>query len=140
MTPLVSTPGHPSFVVNGLSGPTWLDPHGIAVVVLGDEPEHTLSHAQSQLQAFEQICEGVPRPVLADFTNSRSMSREAREFYTGKKNMEKITALAIVSRSRVGQFVANFFVGVNLQTEIPICICEDVNTAHSWLKRFSKSN
>src|SRR5688572_13207199 len=123
MKPLINIPTQHPNIVYGLSGPVWLDEHGVVVIVPGGETEHTLEHAKSQIKAFEKICGGIPRPVLADFTNVKAMSREAREYYTGSENMQKICALGIVSASRVGRFVANFFVGVNLMTEIPIRIC-----------------
>lgn len=105
-------------------------------MIAGSEAEHSLEHAKSQIEAFKEVCGGTSRPVLVDFTNMKAMSRAAREFYTGKENMKRIKALAIVSASKMGFFVANFFIGVNLQTEIPIRICNDVETATAWLKQF----
>lgn len=137
MKPLVNIPlSHPK-IAHGLSGPVWLSEDGIIFIVLGNEAEHTLVHAKSQIEALEKVCKGIPRPVLADVTNLKAISREAREYYTGGKNMQKITALGIVSASKVGRFVANFFIGVNLHTEIPIRICDDLETAIQWLKRFT---
>jgi hypothetical protein len=132
--PPVNNPG----LTYSLSGPIWLNDQGIVVVVPGNEPEHTLEHAKSYIECFEKICGGIPKPVLADFTNVNAMSREAREFYTGEKHMKKILALGIVSASQKGRFVANFFIGVNLKTEIPIRICDVVETAILWLQQFDR--
>lgn len=139
MEPLIPIPHDSQSIVTSLSGPVWLHPNGIAMVVLGNEPEHTLFHAKSQVQAFEKICGGEPRPLLADFTRTKNISKDAREFYKGIGTTHKICALAIVSASKVGFLVANFFVGVNLQTQIPICLCENAETAMDWLKQFSKT-
>ncbi|MBL7931529.1 MAG: STAS/SEC14 domain-containing protein [Bacteroidia bacterium] len=139
MEPLVKIPENHPAVSRGFSGPVWLDKNGLVYMIAGNEPEHSLEHAKSQIEAFEEVCGGTARPVLVDFTNMKAMSRPAREFYTGKGNMKRIKALAIVSGSKMGFFVANFFIGVNLQTEIPIRICNDVETAIAWLKQFKNA-
>ncbi len=81
------------------------------------------------------LAAGKPRPFLIDISKVKTMSREAREFYSRSELKEAINAVAILTNSSVGKYVANFFLMLTTQA-VPTKMFNDSEEAMEWLVQF----
>jgi len=134
MNPLIHIPADAT-VKYSESGAVWLDSCNIIISVTVDGREHTLEDAKDRILAFDKIYNGVPRPLIVDFTLVKSINREAREYYSCDKNKKKIKALAIVTGSVIGRLVGNFFMRIH-NNQLPSKIFSNVEEAKKWAIQF----
>ena len=99
--------------------------------------DETIEKAREALDAFKIISEGKKNPLLADIRQQKSISREARMFYSGKEFTDKVTALAFVVESTISKVLANFFLGLN-KPPYPTRLFTNEDEATEWLKTYLK--
>ncbi len=90
----------------------------------------TLDLAKRCVAAGFPIFDNYPSPLLADFDNVRSMSREARGFFSKTPGP---TAVALVAGSPIARVIGNMFIGLLGRTPCPARIFGTKEEAVEWL-------
>ncbi|QDW29007.1 STAS/SEC14 domain-containing protein [Arthrobacter sp. KBS0702] len=67
--------------------------------------------ARAAMAKVNDVCQGVPRPMLVDMAAVASVSREARGVWSIPCDASRI---ALLGRSPVDRVLANFFLGVHI--------------------------
>lgn len=67
--------------------------------------------ARAAMAKVNDVCQGVPRPMLVDMAAVASVSREARGIWSIPCDASRI---ALLGRSPVDRVLANFFLGVHI--------------------------
>jgi len=99
--------------------------------------DETIEKARIALDAFKIISEGKKNPLLVDIRQQKSISREARLFYSGKEFTDQVTSLAFVVESAISKVLANFFLGLN-KPPYPTRLFTNEDEAIEWLKNYLK--
>lgn len=110
----------------------WLDNDGILTIINKPVAVHTGTHAEEGVTIAMQISAGVPRPLLIDITDVKSMTREAREIYSKVSTEGRVKAVGLVTRSAMSRILGNFFMSFN-KPSVPIRLFKDQEQARKWL-------
>ena len=108
---------------------------GIIRSTVAPGTEETLADAQENIRACAVLGRGQRRPILVDMRWTKSQEREARMYYSGPETAQVISAIALLTGSRVSALIANFFITVTKNT-IPTKLFTDETEALLWLKGF----
>ena len=73
--------------------------------------------------------------LVVDISDLRTMTREARAYFTHKDHEEFLYAVALVVRSLVSRAIGNFFLGLN-KPAVPTRLFTDDEDALAWLRTF----
>lgn len=73
-------------------------------------------------------------PLLADIRQQKSITREARVFYSDANNA--CSAIALLAGSLATQVIANFFIGLS-RSKVPTQMFTDEAKALSWLRHYA---
>ena len=114
----------------------WLEDDIIHIVSLPGT-EETLETAKENLAAVKKLVKNGKKPLLADMSQIKSVSREARECYSRKESEEFTSAMALIAKSAVSKVIGNFFLGLN-KPPYPIKLFTSEKEAIDWLKEFIK--
>jgi hypothetical protein len=125
----------PENTIESGSSHLWLDEDGILIFVHKPIPAHELEDAIANIELIKDALDGKPRPVLADMTAVKSMTREAREEYAKAGVDSMVTAVGMITRSSMGRIVANFFLTFN-KPAVPTRLFNNVDTAKKWLLQY----
>src|SRR5262245_7274076 len=102
------------------NGKVWIDrEHGILRVVFLPNTHHDLKSAEDELAAVARASGGKRYPALIDLGNVRAVTREARAYLAGPESSALSTAVALLSRSAVGNMLANVFLAVFGDDAVP---------------------
>jgi len=112
-------------------GSVWLE-DGMVCALSENCEHHTLQEALRNVEIITRLSGGARMALLVDFTGIKSMSREAREYYTRKEAKSYLLATAIITRSNLERLIANFFLGIN-RTPFPTRLFNDAQEARRWL-------
>src|SRR5687768_3572365 len=110
----------------------WLDDDGILVIVNKAKTLHDEADAEEGILIVRYISAGIPRPLLIDMTDVKSMSREAREIYAKESTERRVKAVGLVTRSAVSRIIGNFFLSFN-RTTVPTKLFRETEPAKKWL-------
>lgn len=132
---MVKTITLPENTLESRSSHLWLDENGILIFVHKTVPAHELKDALENIELIKQLLQGKPRPILADMSAIKSMTREAREEYAKAGEESLVTAIGMVTRSAMGRIVANFFLTFNKPT-VPTRLFNNIETAKKWLMQY----
>ena len=113
----------------------WLGEDGIVRSVALSNAEETLTDARENMAAIAKVSAGTRRPVLVDLTRAKSITREARTYYSGTEAAPHHKAVGIVAGSPVGRVIGNFYLGLN-KTPVPTKLFGSEAEALDWLRRF----
>lgn len=113
----------------------WLDDDGILIAVNKPKALDTLNDALEKIAIVEQLSNGVPRPLLVDATETKSVAREAREAYAQAGTDGKVKALAVVTGSVFSSIIANFFLNFH-KPSIPVKLFNSRKPAKEWLMQY----
>ena len=115
----------------------WMGEDGIMRYVALPVPEHTLDDAKENVEIAAKINKGKKVPGLIDIREAKSVSREARMYYTGDENAKVHHAVALLVDSPVSRIIGNFFIGLN-KTPFPCKLFSSESAAVEWLREFIK--
>ena len=76
-------------------------------------------------------------PIIIDTTKIKSISKEARDYYSIRDRDSKVNAIAIIRSSIIGNMVANFFIGLNKPT-VPTKLFDREDEAVKWCLKFKE--
>lgn len=127
----------PPDAIPSASGLTWLDESGIIIAVGRNHAIHTLEHALENQRVNEALACGIRRPFLIDMTDVKSMTHEARAFYSGPEPPKTLTAVAILTSSNIGRAIANLFMALTPPV-LPTRLFTDFAAAKEWLMQFKE--
>jgi hypothetical protein len=116
----------------------WLDDEGI---IHGQEQHGTnfeLSDAMEAMAAIRKLADGRKRGLLIDITNLRTMSREARAYFTKPEHAEVLHAVAMKIGSHFSRALGNIFLGLN-KPATPTRLFNDDESALAWLRTFHRN-
>jgi hypothetical protein len=71
-------------------------------------------------------------PILVDLREIKSISREARDYFSMKNHEPQVSAIAMVVRSPLSKVIGNFFLGVN-KPVVPTHLFTSAEKAYHWL-------
>ncbi|HEY0030207.1 MAG TPA: STAS/SEC14 domain-containing protein [Bacteroidia bacterium] len=111
----------------------WFDEDGILRAV-AKRCIRTLETQKRNFNFIASFTEHKQVCLLADTSEATPLDRESREF-TAQELPKLFKAMAIISISPLGRFIANGFLAVNKQP-IPIKFFTNEQDARDWLKQF----
>ena len=108
---------------------------GVLVAVYKAGLQIDLEIAEEIVETRLKFVEYRPYPVLVDDRGVKSMSREARVFFSSEKSLEGVKAGAILSRTTFSELLINFFLKIS-RPSIPIQSFANKKKALQWLQQF----
>jgi hypothetical protein len=112
-----------------------IDAEGIIRASSKPNVDLDLESAQDCVQKLATMLGGVRRPILVDFTDMRSVSRDARKYFAGEETAKIESAAALLVRSPLARAIGNFFMGFN-KPSIPTRLFTSEAEALEWLRGF----
>ena len=109
----------------------WLGDDGIIYVEVIPNEEITLASARISSELRVQLAFGKTRPLLVDMSKVKSITREAREFYS--KDESFVSAMALIIKSPVSKVIGNLFLSID-QPIYPVRLFTSKNEAIDWLR------
>jgi hypothetical protein len=113
----------------------WVDDDGIIHVLGKPNVEVNLDDARIVIETFRVLAGGARRPIVADITVTRSVSRDARKYLSGPDVAQVALAGALVGRSPLSTAIGNFFMGLN-RPLVPTRLFSSEHAALDWLRGF----
>lgn len=98
----------------------------------------TKVEAQENINAIKKISEGKLYPFLCDITKCKSVDREARALYAGQESGSTFSAVALLSKTPIGNIIANFYLTFYAKSHVPCRLFTSEREAIAWLKGFIK--
>lgn len=92
----------------------------------------TAERARAALDAQVELLAGRRWPVLVRMAGMRSMERDARLVFT-QGPAEVTSRVAMVAQSPVQRVIANFFLGLSRNLNVPTRMFSDEASARAWL-------
>lgn len=112
---------------------TWMGTDGIARTKVKENAEVTLEDARANSVLVNSFYVDEKFPILIDSRGIKSISREARSFFTTNGRATNTMAFAILIDSAVSKVVGNFFLGIN-KPAVPTKLFVDEELALQWLR------
>lgn len=114
---------------------TWMGDDGIARTVVKQDANITIVEARENSVAVNALSKGKSFPLLVDSRNIRSISKEARDFFSLNNRDSHVIAFAIIIDSPISKIIGNFFMGLN-KPRVPAKLFTNEESAVKWLKSF----
>jgi len=122
-------------VVATRTSKVWLGEDDIVRAVYAPKAEVQLADAKENIAALVEVSKGKRVLLLADSRPLKSITREAREYFAGKKAAKVENACALLIGSHVSKIIGNFFLGIN-KPSYPTRLFTSETQAIEWLKGF----
>lgn len=116
---------------------TWMGEDGIARTKVKAGSEVKLEHAQENSVVVNGFYVDRKFPLLIDARGIKSITRDARNFFTTNGRQTNTLAFAIIIDSSVSKVVGNFFLGIN-KPAVPTKLFLDESNAVEWLSKLKK--
>jgi hypothetical protein len=114
---------------------TWMGEDGICRTKAKPQAEITIKEALENSIAVNGFFKDKKFPLLVDSRNVKSMSRDARNYFSTNGRETKINSFAILVKSPLSRVIGNFFMGLN-KPEVPAKLFDNEDKAVEWLKNF----
>lgn len=111
---------------------TWMGEDGIARTKVKKNSEVVLEDAMENSKVVNSFFVDEKFPLLIDARGIKSMTREARTFFTTNGRETNTMAFAILIDSSVSRVVGNFFLGIN-KPAVPTKLFSNEKEAIKWL-------
>jgi len=111
---------------------TWMGDDGIARTKVKKNAEVALEDARENSIVVNSFFVDEKFPLLIDARGIKSISREARSFFTTNGRETNTMAFAILIDSSVSKVVGNFFLGIN-KPAVPTKLFTNEREATKWL-------
>jgi hypothetical protein len=113
----------------------YVDDQGIIRGREADGAGFELQDAQEAIAAIRELAAGRKRALVVDISDLRTMTRDARAYFTHKDHAEFLYAVALVVRSLLSRAIGNFIIGFN-RPAVPTRLFNDDEDALAWLRTF----
>lgn len=97
--------------------------------------DESLDKAKNVLAEIKKIAGCIKHPLIVDVRHNISISREARQFYSGKEFADIVTSLALIVESPISKVLANFFLFMN-KPPYSTRLFTNEDEAIEWLKDY----
>lgn len=111
---------------------TWMGDDGIARTKVKRNAEVVLEDAKENSLVVNSFYIDEKFPLIIDARGVKSITREARNFYTTKGRETNTMAFAILIDTSVSKVVGNFFLGIN-KPAVPTRLFTSEKEAARWL-------
>ncbi|MDF2449508.1 MAG: hypothetical protein K0R26_2012 [Bacteroidota bacterium] len=93
--------------------------------------------AKDVLVSRNQFTKNKALPMLLNGIGIKGIDKEARDYFSEPQGSEGLTATAILVKSRLDTFFANFLLKVNLyKSNLPIKVFNNYEDALKWLENY----
>lgn len=113
---------------------TWLGEDGIARTQVKKGSEVQLDDAIENSRAVNSL-DAAKYPLLIDARGIKSITKEAREYFSVNDRETKVTAMAILIESPLSKIIGNFYMLLN-RPKMDSKLFLDEASALKWLKKF----
>lgn len=114
---------------------TWMGEDGIARSEVKFQAEIDLEQAKENSKAVNSLYVDSKFPLFIDIRNIKSITREARSYFSVNGRDTHITAFAILVESELTKVIANFFFKIN-GSSVPAKMFTDEQKAVAWLNKY----
>lgn len=111
---------------------TWMGGDGIARTKVKQNSEVVLEDAMENSKVVNSFYVDEKFPLLIDARGIKSITRDARTFFTTNGRETNTMAFAILIDSSVSRVVGNFFLGIN-KPAVPTKLFSNEKDAVKWL-------
>lgn len=112
---------------------TWMGKDGIARTKVKPQAEITLVEAKENSIVVNSLSPGNLYPLLIDSRDIKTISKEARDFFSMNNRESNVSAFAIIIHSPISRVIGNFFMGLN-KPRVPARLFNSEKEAVKWLK------
>lgn len=112
---------------------TWMRADGIVCTKVKQNAEVTIEDAKANSLVVNAFYVNEKFPLLIDARGIKSITREARSFFTTNGRETNTMAFAILIDSSVSKVVGNFFLGIN-KPAVPTKLFLNEKSALEWLQ------
>jgi hypothetical protein len=112
---------------------TWMRVDGIVCTKVKPGSDVTIEDAMANSKVVNAFYVNEKFPLLIDARGIRSITREARSFFTTNGRETSTMAFAIIIDSSVSRVVGNFFLGIN-KPAVPTRLFVNEKVALDWLQ------
>lgn len=107
--------------------------NGIVYVIFKENVDVTLENAKTSIESGKKITGMKKYPTIIHLQNIRSISKEARDYFSGKETEPICSAVALIISSPIATVLGNFFLGMN-KAIYPLRLFRSVEEAEKWLR------
>ncbi len=111
---------------------TWMAFDGIVRTKVKENSAIVLEDAIENSKAVNSFSQ-PQYPMIVDTTLAKSITKEARDYFSMKGRESKVLAFAILVNSPLSKIIANFFMGLN-KPRVPVKLFTDEKLAVEWCK------
>jgi len=115
----------------------WIGSDGILRMTNLPGTEETIIEARENVAVGSKLQGGGKSHVLVDIRGIKSITKEARDYYSGDEAAKYTSACAILVGSPLTKVIGNFYLGIN-KTSFPLKIFSSEAMAVEWLRGFLK--
>jgi hypothetical protein len=115
---------------------TWMGNDGIARTKVKPLSEVTIKDAMENSVAVNSLSNGNDFPLLIDTRDIRSITKEARDYFSMNNRESHVIAFGILIDSPLSKIIGNFFMGLN-KPRVPVRLFTSEKEAVTWLQSFS---
>jgi len=110
---------------------------GICQFVFNLHAEVKLEDAVSNIATVVKLTKGKASPLFVDIRGAKSITLDARKYFSGKESGDAATATALFVGGSVSRVLGNFFLRLD-KPDYPISLFSSEPDAIQWLKTFIK--
>jgi hypothetical protein len=114
---------------------TWMGSDGIGRTKVKPRAEVTITESMENSAAVNRLYTTKKFPLLIDARNIKSISKEARDFFSIQNRSTNINSFAVIIDSPLSRIIGNFFMGLN-KPSVPAKLFNNEQDAIMWLKQY----
>jgi len=114
---------------------TWRTPEGYIRTEAKPGVDIVLNFAIENSLVVNELCRGRKRPLLIDLKNLKSITPQARSYFSARDRESDINAFAFLIHSNFQRMVGNIFIQFN-RPRFPTRLFNEEVLAVEWLKPF----
>jgi hypothetical protein len=114
---------------------TWRTDEGFIRTEAKAGVDIVLTFAIENSLVVNELCRGRKLPLLIDLKNLKSITPQARSYFSARDRETDIVAFAFIIHSNFQRMVGNIFIQFN-RPRVPTRLFNDEETAIAWLKPY----
>lgn len=118
---------------------TWMGDDGIARTQVKVGSDVILEDAQENSIAVNTMVGPPKYPLVIDTRKIKSITKEARDFFSMRGRESRVFAFAILVDSPLSKIIGNFFMGLN-KPRVPVKLFTKEDKAIDWCKKLKEGN
>jgi len=113
---------------------TWMGEDGIARTQVKPGSEVVLEDAHENSKVVNALVGPANYPIVIDTRQIKSITKEARDFFSMRGRESRVYAFAILVDSPLSKIIGNFFMGLN-EPRVPVKLFTKEEKAIDWCKK-----